>query len=383
LVAVGLLYSHGYFVQYLDDSGWQRERYRAQEFGTLPVKPVMQGEHWRTVPSQAPGDGSGTQLKVSLDIAGREVWAQVWRVQVGRIPLFLLDTNLAENDQAAQKITNELYGGGPEERLAQELVLGIGGARALRALGAEPQVCHLNEGHAVFTSLERMGYLMRTEGLSFLEARQATSAGTLFTTHTPVSAGFDLFPEALIGHNLKPTLEHLGLTVQQFMRMGRINPDDPHEEFNVAVLALRQAPRRNAVSRLHRRVTARMMLPGWTDFPLSEIPIESVTNGVHTKTWTAPDMAQLFDHHLGPRWREDVSDREVWQRVDRIPDLELWRTHSRLRERLVAFVREEAGARMADRSSILRCGQTRSPSGSPGASPRTNEPRYSSVTSPG
>jgi glycogen phosphorylase len=345
LVAVGLLYNHGYFVQYLDDSGWQRERYHAQEFGTLPIKPVMHGDDWRTLPSRGPGDESGTRLKVSLDIAGREVWAQVWRVQVGRIPLFLLDTNVAENDPAAQKITNELYGGGPEDRLAQELVLGIGGARALRALGAEPQVCHLNEGHAVFTSLDRMLHLMNTQGLSFLEARQATSAGTLFTTHTPVSAGFDLFPETLIGHDLEPTLKQLGLTVEQFMRMGRINRDDPHEDFNVAVLALRQSPRRNAVSRLHRRVTAQMMQPGWTDFPLSEMPIESVTNGVHTKTWVAPDMAQLFDHHLGPRWREDVSDREVWQRVERIPDLELWRTHCRLRERLVAFVREEAGGR--------------------------------------
>ena len=268
---------------------------------------------------------------------------------MGRIPLYLLDTALPENDSAAQRITNELYGGGPEERLAQELVLGIGGTRVLRALGAKPQVCHLNEGHAVFTSLERMRYLMETEKLSFLEARQATNAGTLFTTHTPVSAGFDLFPESLISHDLGPTLKELGLTVEQFMRMGRVNPDDQHEDFNVAVLALRQSPRRNAVSRLHRRVTARMMQPGWTDFPLSEMPVESVTNGVHTQTWVAADMAQLFDHHLGSRWRDDASNRDVWQRVDRIPDLELWRTHTRLRERLVAYAREEAEARSPER----------------------------------
>ncbi len=350
LVAVGLLYNRGYFVQYLDDNGWQRERYRAQDLSTLPIRPVMAGETWRAADGRRDaGDGSTPTLKVSLDIAGRTVWAQLWKAQVGRISLYLLDTAVPENDSAAQRITSELYGGGPEERLAQELVLGIGGARALRALGAQPQVCHLNEGHAVFTSLERMRHLMETEGLTFLEARQATNAGTLFTTHTPVPAGFDLFPESLISHALGPTLGELGLTVEQFMRMGRVNRDDQHEDFNVAILALRQSPRRNAVSRLHRRVTARMMQPGWLDFPLSEMPVQSVTNGVHTKTWVAADMEQLFDEHLGPRWREDASNRDVWQRVDRIPDLELWRTHTRLRERLVAYAREHAGAQSAER----------------------------------
>ena len=362
LVAVGLLYHHGYFVQYLDGNGWQRERYRAQDFGTLPIKPVMVGDDWRAIPDRTEGeDRDGTPLKVSLDIAGLEVRAQVWRAQVGRIPLFLLDTLLPENDQASQRITNELYGGGPEERLAQELVLGIGGTRALRALGADPQICHLNEGHAVFTSLERMRHLMQTQGLTFLEARQATSAGTLFTTHTPVSAGFDLFPEPLINRALGPTLKDLGLTVEQFMRMGRIHRDDSHEDFNVAVLALRQSPRRNAVSRLHRRVTARMMQPGWVDFPLNEIPVESVTNGVHTKTWTAPDMARLFDQHLGRRWREDASDRDAWQQVDRIPDQELWRTHTLLRERLVAYAQGAVQAGTPERPGPGRMGVEANP----------------------
>ncbi len=357
LVAVGLLYHHGNFVQYLDGNGWQRERYRTLDFGTLPIKPAMVGDDWRTIPNRLDGEDRGwTPLKVSLDIAGREVWVQVWRAQVGRIPLFLLDTLVPENDEAAQRITNELYGGGPEDRLAQELVLGMGGARALRALGADPQVWHLNEGHAVFTSLERMRHLMQTQDLTFLEARQAASAGTLFTTHTPVPAGFDLFPEALISRGLGPTLKQLGLTVEQFMRMGRIHRDDTHEDFNVAVLALRQSPRRNAVSRLHRRVTARMMQPGWADFPLNEMPVKSVTNGVHTKTWTAPEMAQLFDDHLGPRWREDASDRDAWQRVDRIPDLELWGTHTRLRERLVAYAREAVFAGSPERPGPGRTG---------------------------
>ena len=299
---------------------------------------------------------------------------------------------MPENDAATQRITNELYGGGPEERLAQELVLGIGGARALRALGAEPQICHLNEGHAVFTSLERMRHLMETQGLSFLEARQATNAGHPLH-HSYAGLGrLRPLPESLISHDLGPTLKQLGLTVEQFMRMGRIHPDDPHEDFNVAVLALRQAPRRNAVSRLHRRVTARMMQPGWVDFPLSEMPVGSVTNGVHTKTWVAADMAQLFDHHLGPRWRDDASNREVWQRVDRIPDLELWRDAFPV-ARAACGVRPRRGGgtcpggALGDgvrglRSPLRRSGRMLSPSGSPGGSPPTSGPRSCSATSP-
>jgi len=359
LVAVGLLYNRGYFTQRLDEEGWQYEEYRTHDFSTLPLRPVMAGEVWRargggpeTAEPVAPGGTlgvAGTPLKVSVDMAGRTVWARVWKVQVGRVSLYLLDSALPENDPFSQRITSELYGGGSEERIAQELLLGIGGIRVLRALGARPQVFHLNEGHTVFTTLERMREVMQAHGLSFYEARQVTGAGTLFTTHTPVPAGFDLFPEPLITTYLGEYLKELGLKTEQFMRMGRVHRDASDEEFNVAVLALRQSPRRNAVSRLHRRATARMMRPGWVDFPAGEMPIESVTNGVHTKTWLAPEMEQLFDHYLGPRWREDASSREAWQRVERIPDLELWHAHTRLRERLVAYAREQAGSRIRER----------------------------------
>ncbi|MFH0914892.1 MAG: alpha-glucan family phosphorylase, partial [bacterium] len=364
LVALGLLYNKGYFVQQLDDEGWQREDYRLHDFSTLPVRPVFAG----SVHGAGPGNGlgaaenaAGEPLKVSVDIAGRPVSARVWKVQVGRISLYLLDSVLPENDHVAQRYTSELYGGGSEERLAQELLLGIGGMRTLKALGIDPQMCHLNEGHAVFTGLERIRELMDASGLSFLEARQAIGAGSLFTTHTPVPAGFDLFPEELIDDYLGAYLEELGLETEQFVRMGRINPDDPHEEFNVAVLALRQSPRRNAVSRVHRRVTARMMQPGWVDFPRGDMPIESITNGVHTKTWVAPEMEQLYDHYLGPRWREDTSAREAWQRVERIPDLELWRTHTRLRERLVAYAREQAVLQARDKRSASGVGPATQP----------------------
>ncbi len=341
-MAVGLLYNRGYFTQKLDEEGWQYEEYRSHDFGTLPLRAVMAGDvaggsfgsrgghrgggydHYRRSGRNRRSCRGENALKVSVDMAGRTVWARVWKVQVGRVSLYLLDSALPENDPASQRITGELYGGGSEDRLAQELLLGIGGIRALRALGVYPQVYHLNEGHTVFSTLERMREAMETHGLSFYEARQATGAGTLFTTHTPVPAGFDLFPQSLIETYLGEYLTGLGLETEQFMRMGRVNRDALDEEFNVAVLALRQSPRRNAVSRLHRRATARMMRPGWVDFPAGEMPIESVTNGVHTKTWVASEMEQLFDHYLGPRWREDASSREAWQRVERIPDLELW-----------------------------------------------------------
>jgi len=344
LIGVGLLYSRGYFTQALDEEGWQYEEYRAHDFSTLPVRPVMEGDTWSPAAGAGDSAAGNEPLKVAIEIDGRTVRARVWKVQVGRISLYLLDSALPENDAAGQRITGELYGGGVQERLAQELLLGVGGIRVLKALGVTPTVCHLNEGHAVFTSLERIRLLMQEEGLSFLEARQATGAGTLFTTHTPVPAGFDYFPEALIESQLSVYLKGLGLDVKEFMAMGRSRPDAAEQEFNVAILALRHSPRRNAVSRLHRRTTARMMQPGWMEFPRAEMPIESVTNGVHTNTWVAPEIALLFDQHLGPGWREDPSSREVWQEVHRIPDAELWHTHVRLRERLVAYAREQAMA---------------------------------------
>ncbi len=373
LVAVGMLYHRGYFTQRLDEEGWQYEEYVTHDLSSLPVTPVAAGETWRGAagvePGAAPaagsaagrvglsasgsgeagGAGRAAPLKISVDIAGRTVWARVWRVQVGRISLYLLDSALPENDLAGQRITAELYGGGSEERLAQEILLGVGGFRLLRALGVRPAVCHLNEGHSVFGALERMRELMHDHGLSFYEARQATGAGTLFTTHTPVSAGFDVFPKSLIETYLGPYLKQLDLDMEQFMPMGRVNRDNPDEDFNLAVLALRQAARRNAVSRLHRRVTAVMMEPGWAGYPRLEMPIESVTNGIHTKTWVSSEMAQLFDHYLGPRWREETSSKEGWQRIERIPDVELWQAHSRLRERLVAYAREAAGVQTRGR----------------------------------
>jgi starch phosphorylase len=360
LVGVGLLYSHGYFTQRLDEEGWQYEQYEVKDFGALPIRPVMTGETWTRAGADAAGGAAGPAagtmrvapggpapelLKVAVEMAGRTVWARVWEAKVGRVSLYLLDSDVPENDQDGQRITSALYGGGTEDRLAQELLLGIGGWRALRALGVRPDVMHLNEGHSVFATLERIREVMHESGLTYHEARQATGGGTLFTTHTPVSAGFDVFKEDLIEAYLGAYLGELTLDTESFMDMGRVHRHMPSEEFNVAVLALRQAPRRNAVSRLHRRVTAEMMEPGWADFPRVEMPIESVTNGVHTLTWVAPEMAQLYDAYLDPGWRHAVSEPETWQKVVSIPDEELWRAHVILREHLVAYAREQARMR--------------------------------------
>jgi starch phosphorylase len=333
LVAVGLLYQKGYFVQTLDQEGWQQESYRMLDPGALPIRPITMG---------APGSPeAGSPLRIHIEIHGRRVWAQPWLAQVGRIPLYLLNTAVPENDAQARLLTSELYGGGAEERLAQELLLGIGGMRVLTALGIKPQMVHMNEGHTVFAGLERIRQLMQDNGLSFYEARQTAGAGSLFTTHTPVPAGFDLFPRPLIESDLGAYVREMGMEVGDLMRMGKTNDEDP-DVFNVAVLALRESPRRNAVSRLHRRVTAEMMQPGWPEFPKNEVPIESVTNGVHTMSWLASEMATLYDTYLGSEWREDSSLSAAWEGVDRIPDLELWRIHSALRERLIAYAREQS-----------------------------------------
>lgn len=340
LVGVGLLYQKGYFTQYLNADGWQLERYPVNDFSVLPIRPAR--------------DNAGEPLRITVDLAGHGVVVQVWLAQVGRIPLYLLDTNLPENQPADRDVTDELYGGGPEDRIRQEIVLGIGGIRALAALGITPQVCHMNEGHSAFLSLERIRDLCRETGLDYWAARQVTGSGTVFTTHTPVPAGFDLFPPELMEKYFAAYARDFDLSWEEFLNKGRSRPDDPQEPFNVAILALRHAPRRNAVSALHRKVTAGMLRPGWPDFPEADIPIDYVTNGIHTRGWVAPEMAVLFDRYLGPRWREDPSDAAVWERVEHIPDEEIWRVHVRQRERLVAYVRACLEAQLTRRRAAPR-----------------------------
>jgi glycogen phosphorylase len=325
LVGIGLLYQQGYFRQYLNTDGWQQERYPDNDFYNMPI--------------QRERNERGEPIQVCIDLPGRNVYAQVWRVQVGRIPLYLLDTNIDANNPDDQNITDQLYGGNAELRLKQEMVLGIGGMRALAALNIRPTLCHMNEGHSAFLSLERTRMLMQETGTDFAHAVEVTAAGSLFTTHTPVPAGFDFFPAELLGRYFGAYIRELGLSFDDFMGMGRTNRWDQGEQFNMALLALHNAHYVNGVSKLHGRVTRRMMQSAYNGFPLDEVPVDTVTNGIHTRSYVSQEMADLLDRYLGGRWSQDVSDTGVWARVDDIPDEEIWRIKERRRERLVLFAR--------------------------------------------
>ena len=330
LVGMGLLYQGGYFRQYLNADGWQQETYPVNDFHNLPLEPVL--------------DDAGKPISIDVDFPGRKVFAQIWKVQVGRIPLYLLDTNISQNSLSDRKVTGALYGGDRELRIQQEIVLGIGGMRALRALGIRPTVCHMNEGHSAFLGLERARLEMEEMKLSYYEARQLSAAGNVFTTHTPVPAGFDRFDPGLMDHYFRSYVQVLGLSFDEFMRYGRDNPKDPGSQFNMANLAARHSAYANGVSRLHGQVTREMAHPVWGGYPLEEVPIGYVTNGIHTPTWISAEMSAVLDRYLGPKWSEDPANHEVWDRIDRIPDHELWRVHQIRRERLVNYAR----ARLAE-----------------------------------
>lgn len=325
MVGVGLLYQEGYFHQYLNQEGWQQETYPVNDFHTMPMIRVRGGD--------------GSQLTVEVPFPGRSVWAYIWEVQVGRIPLFLLDTNHPDNSVADRRITGQLYGGDQEMRIQQEIVLGMGGVRMLEKLGLQPPILHTNEGHAAFLTLERIRQLMKGHGMSFSDAREACVASVLFTTHTPVPAGIDVFPRQMVEHYFSPYCADIGISVDELLRMGRVRPDDAGDGFNMAVLAVRLSYGTNAVSRLHRDTTRKMWKELWPGVPLSETPIGSVTNGIHIPSWISNELGSLLDRYLGPKWREDPRDRLLWERVEQIPSEELWRTHERRRERLVAFCR--------------------------------------------
>lgn len=335
LTGVGLLYQGGYFHQYLNADGWQQETYPINDFHTLPIQPVA--------------NGSGQAPMVHIDFPGRRLTAQVWKAQVGRVPLYLLDTNLPENTPEDRRITGALYGGDRELRIQQEIVLGIGGVRALHALGIHPTVCHMNEGHSAFLGPERTRMIMEELAVPYHEARQVAAAGNIFTTHTPVPAGFDRFDPELVRKYLEPCLPGLGLSADHFLGYGRRVPADPGEPFNMAYLAARHSSYTNGVAKLHGAVTRKMAQPIWAGYPLDEVPIGSVTNGIHTRSWISMEMSALLTRYLGPQWGEKPADTDLWRRIDRIPDQELWRVHEIRRERLVNYGRTRLAAQVRQR----------------------------------
>jgi len=337
LAGVGLLYQQGYFSQYLNAAGWQQESYTDNDFQNLPLTRQTRPD--------------GLPVKVEVRLAGRPIAVHVWRADVGRVPLFLLDTNVPENGPDDRAITYQLYGGDREMRIKQEILLGIGGYRALEALGLKPSVYHMNEGHSAFLSLERTRRLMAEHKLTFQEARGLASAGLIFTGHTPVPAGHDYFGSSLVERYLGDYAGSLGLSLAEFLGLGRQNPSNDGEEFCMTVLALRMAACSNGVSRLHGHVSREMWKNLWPGVPVDEIPIGHVTNGVHFRSWISNEMNQLYDRYLGPQWRENQADQKLWARADSIPQEELWRTHERRRERLVAFARRRLRGQLTRRGA--------------------------------
>ena len=352
LTGVGLLYQGGYFHQYLNPDGWQQETYPINDFHTLPIQPSL--------------DPAGRQLRVQVDFPGRRLAAQIWLAQVGRVPLYLLDTNVAENSPEDRKITGALYGGDRELRIQQEIVLGIGGLRALRALGIRPTVCHMNEGHSAFLGPERTRMIMEELHLPYHDARQVAAAGSVFTTHTPVPAGFDRFDPGLVEKYFREYCAGLGLSMDQFLAFGRQNAADRGEALNMAFVASRHSSYTNGVAKLHGLVTRKMAHGVWSSYPLEEVPIGSVTNGVHTRSWISREMSALLTRYLGPQWGERPADAALWQRIDRIPDQELWRVHEIRRERLVHYARARLASQIRHRggsdSEIQAAGEALSPS---------------------
>ncbi len=319
LVGIGLFYRHGYFRQSLSTDGWQQERYPDLDPHAMALAPC-------------------DDVRVEVDLAGAPLVARVWKAEVGRVPLYLLDTDVDENPPDLRDITDRLYGGETEHRLRQEILLGIGGVRALEALGIDAQVFHTNEGHAGFLGLERIRQLVTEAGLSYRAAIEAVRAGCIFTTHTPVPAGIDRFPRELIEAYFSGWAKEVGITVDELMQLGHRPGDTPDERFNMAVMGLRLAGRSNAVAKLHGEVSREMFSDLWPDVPTDETPIISVTNGVHAHTWVAPDMADVLTRHVLPQWHE--AEPERWERLADARDDEIWRAREQGREALVAFVRQ-------------------------------------------
>jgi starch phosphorylase len=327
LVGVGLFYGQGYFRQRLDRSGWQHEEYLETDVSQLPMEAAI--------------GKNGRPVVVQIDTRHGSIKAKVWRVKVGRCDLFLLDSDVEGNAPEDRELTSRLYGGDHRVRIRQELLLGVGGLRALTAIGITPGVLHLNEGHSGFAVLEAVRMRMEDEGIGFERAIPRVSKEVVFTTHTPVPAGHDRFSADLIEEHLGPLRDALGLTQESFMGLGRENPNND-ETFCMTVLGLRMSRRANAVSAMHGEVSRAM----WTGLspgkPEDAVPIGHITNGVHVPSWLAPQMFRLYDRHLGTGWHQRSSEAKIWEGIENVDDGELWETHLSLKTRLIEFVRRRA-----------------------------------------
>lgn len=327
LIGIGLLYRQGYFRQRLNRHGWQEDYYIDNPFGRMPIELIKNEQ--------------GEPLTIQLEIRQRLVKVQIWQVKVGRVTLYLLDSDRQDNDPIDRWLTGHLYGGNLETRIAQEVVLGIGGVRALDALGIEPSVYHLNEGHAAFCTLEIARLEIERTGRSFYDIEAKVRNRCVFTTHTPVPAGHDVFSPDLIDSYFAHYWTQLRLSREQFLALGARRLGDPWEPFGMTVLALRMCRACNGVSELHGQVSRKMWTVLYPQRSEDKVPIGYITNGVHAPTWTAPLLADLYNQYLGEDWKTRAVDPNMWAKVDNIPDEELWSRHLILKERLVAFTRDK------------------------------------------
>jgi starch phosphorylase len=328
LIGVGLFYDQGYFRQRLDRSGWQQEEYLETNVSELPLEVAI--------------GANGEPVVVQIRTRTGTLSAKVWRLKVGRCDLILLDSNVPGNAPEDRHLTSRLYGGDGRVRIRQEFLLGVGGFRALKAMGVTPGVLHLNEGHSAFAVLEAIRSRMEEEGLGFDEAIRRVSREVVFTTHTPVPAGHDRFHPDLIEEHLGPLREGLGISHDRLMGFGRENPANQYEEFCMTILGLKLSWRTNAVSALHGEVSRAMWTGLYPDKPEEAVPIGHITNGVHVPTWLAPQMFRLYDRHFGPGWHEHSSDARIWEGIEKVDDGELWETHLSLKSQLLDFVRTRA-----------------------------------------
>ena len=325
LTGIGLLYTRGYFHQFLDQTGRQQEEYPETDIYYLPIKRAK--------------DPSGNEVQISITGPDGEIRAVVWKLMVGRVPLYLLDTNLQDNPPEIREITAKLYTGGHKMRLAQEILLGIGGMRALTAMGINPTVCHMNEGHCAFASIERLAMTMSSQHVDLKIALEIVPRTTVFTTHTPVAAGHDEFPVELVKPYLVPFEEKLGTTADKILSWGQLEGSGPNGPVSMFVLGMRMAQYRNGVSRLHGTVARRMWSHVWPERPEDEIPITHITNGTHIPSWISVENALLFERYLGPQWYLHLQKNDIADRIDEIYDEELWRAHEMSRSRLIRTCR--------------------------------------------
>jgi len=325
LWGVGLFYAQGYFTQRVDGDGWQQEEFGTSDIETLPIEKIR--------------DIDGNPVMIQVQSGDEIIHAQIWRADVGRCHLILLDTDVDANSEENRQITARLYWGDQTSRISQEIVLGIGGVRALRKLGVSPGVYHLNEGHSAFALLEAIRIEMDENGVSFTEASKRVGTRSVFTTHTPVPAGHDRFNGAMMEHHLGWMRKELGLDETQFMALGRIDAAAEHEEFCMTVIAMRTAHRCNGVASVHGEVSRRMWQDIWPGHAVQDVPIGHITNGVHTRTWMAPQLSLALERRLGPGWIKRISRPELWTDMDQFPHAEFWEIHQILKAELIDFAR--------------------------------------------